>query len=139
MRILGIDFGLARVGLALSDPDGIMAFPLATITRTTRQALFADLLAVIVREGAELIVVGRPAPAPGQVSQTARQAENFAASLKRRVDLPVILVDETLSSQAAMDDLIEAGVKTKRRQQVVDQQAAVRIVETYLLTREHHP
>lgn len=136
MRILAIDFGLKRVGLAISDPAGTMAFPLATITRTTRQALFQEITAVLAREGVELIVVGRPSPAPGRVSQTAVQAENFAQSLLRRTSLPVVLVDETLSSEAAMDDLIAAGVKPGKRKQILDQQAAARILETYLQAPE---
>lgn len=133
MRILGIDFGLARVGLALTDPMGAMAFPYRTITRSTREALFADLAQVLDSEKVEAIVVGLPLNLDGSDSMTTRQARNFAQSLGRRTDLPIHLMDERLSSAAAEEELIEAGL-TKRRQRkaVLDQQAAVRILESWL-------
>ncbi|MBI4805614.1 MAG: Holliday junction resolvase RuvX [Desulfovibrio sp.] len=135
MRVLGIDFGLKRVGLALSDPGGSMAFPLKTVERTEkggRDALFAELLEVVKNEGVEIVVVGWPAPAEGRDSLTARQAANFAASLARRVDVPVKLMDETLSSEEALDALRACGVKASRRKAALDQQAAVLILKSYL-------
>lgn len=135
MKTLGVDFGLKRVGLALSDPAGSMAFPCKTVERTEkggRDALFAELVAIARSEAVELIVVGWPAPAEGRDSLTARQAANFAASLARRVDVPVRLMDETLSSEEALSDLREAGVKQSRRKSLLDQQAAVRILQSYL-------
>lgn len=136
MKVLAVDFGLRRVGLAVSDPGGSMAFPLRTVERTEkggRAALFAELLDVIRGEGAQEVVVGFPAPAEGQDSLTARQAANFAESLARRVAVPVKLVDETLSSEEAMSELREAGRSGRERlKQALDQQAAVLILRTYL-------
>jgi putative Holliday junction resolvase len=133
VRTLGIDFGLKRVGLALSDPRGTLAFPYRTITRTTRDALFAELLAVIAAEGVQAVVVGLPLTLDGQDSMTTRQARNFAASLARRTPLPVALADERLSSAAADDDLDAAGLRDRdRRKAARDQQAAVRILQTHL-------
>jgi len=65
---------------------------------------------------------------------TARQATNFAASVARRVSVPVLLMDETLSSSEALDDLRAAGVKQTKRKAILDQQAAVRILQSYLAT-----
>jgi len=132
MRTLGVDFGLKRVGLAMTDPDGSMAFPLETIQREGRDELFARIVAVVEREFVENIVVGWPAPAEGRDSLTARQTVNFARSLARRVAVPVLLMDETLSSESAMDDLRAAGVKPSKRKAVLDQRAAVLILESYL-------
>lgn len=132
MRILAVDYGLARVGLAMSDPGGRMAFPLATLPRTTRDKLFADLLAVIEKEGVERIVVGLPLTLQGGDSESTRRARNFAASLARRTPLPVVLEDERLSTEAALEDLRQAGVRGKRKRAAVDQQAAVRILEAHL-------
>lgn len=132
MRILAVDYGLARVGLAMSDPGGRMAFPLATLPRTTRDKLFADLLAVIEKEGVERIVVGLPLTLQGEDSESTRRARNFAASLARRTPLPVVLEDERLSTEAALEDLRQAGVRGKRKRAAVDQQAAVRILEAHL-------
>jgi len=135
VRTLGIDFGLARVGLAVSDPGASLAFALTTVTRTEkggRDALFAELVAIVEGEGVEAVVVGWPAPAKGRDSLTARQAVNFAASLARRVSVPVFIMDETLSSEEALDDLRAAKVKPSKRKAVLDQQAAVRILQSYL-------
>ena len=135
MKVLGVDFGLKRVGLALCDPGGSMAFPFKTVERTEkggRDALFAEIKDIVALEGVEAVVVGWPAPAEGRDSLTARQAANFAASLARRVSVPVALMDETLSSEEALDDLRAAGVKKSRRKAVLDQQAAVRILQSYL-------
>jgi len=135
MKTLGIDFGLKRVGLAMSDPAGSMAFPYRTVERTEkggRDALFAELASIVHSESVEAVVVGWPAPAEGRDSLTARQASNFAASLARRVPVPVKLMDETLSSEEALEDLREAGVRKSRRKAVLDQQAAVLILRSYL-------
>lgn len=137
MRILGIDFGLKRVGLALTDPMETMAYPHKTVVRTTRDALFAELLAVIEAEAVEAIVVGLPLNLDGSDSMTTRQARNFAQSLGRRTELALHLVDERLSSIAAEEQLIEAGLKSRsKRKGVLDQQAAVRILETWLTLRK---
>jgi len=133
MRVLGIDFGLKRVGLALTDPMGAMAFPFRTVERTTRDALFEELARVLDSEKVEAIVVGLPLNLDGSDSMTTRQARNFAQSLSRRTDLPIHLMDERLSSAAAEEELIEAGLtKRAKRKKVLDQQAAVRILESWL-------
>lgn len=137
MRILAIDFGLKRVGLAMTDGLGTMAFPFRTIVRTTRDALFHELMGVIESEGVDEIVVGLPLLLDGDDSLTTRQARNFAQSLGRRTDIPIHLVDERLSSAAAEEELLEAGLtKGKKRKAVLDQQAAVRILETHLAAKE---
>ncbi|QLA17107.1 Holliday junction resolvase RuvX [Desulfolutivibrio sulfoxidireducens] len=142
MKILGIDFGLARVGLAVTDPDGRVAFPVKTITRTTRKALFDELAAVITAQGVERIVVGLPRPldgVPGREAETVRQIHNFVQSLARRTPVPIELVDETLSSAQAAEDLRAAGLSGKRLREALDAQAAVRIVNTFVSGREGEP
>lgn len=141
MKILGIDFGLARVGLAVTDPEGRLAFPLRVIVRTTRAALFSDILAAVAAEGIGRIVVGRPEPmdgVPGREAETVRQIENFAQSLARRTDVPIDFEDETLSSALAAGDLREAGLSGRRLREALDAQAAVRILNSYL-TRPKRP
>jgi len=133
MRILGIDYGTKRVGLAVTDPAETLALPYATLEKTTRDKLFSELFAIIEKEGVEKIVLGLPLTLDGGESLTTRQVKNFAKRLERRFDGPVVLVDERLSSHAAKADLDAAGVKKKRQKAVLDQQAAVRILETYLV------
>lgn len=132
VRILAVDFGLARVGLALCDQGGRLAFPLATLARTTRERLFADILDIVRREGVERIVVGLPLRLDGGETESTRRARNFAASLARRSALPVVLEDERLSTVAALEDLREAGVRGKMQRAAADAQAAVRILDAHL-------
>lgn len=132
MRVLGVDFGLKRVGLAVSDRAGILASPLRTIERGTRDELFAELTALIEREAVEAVVVGLPLGLDGQETLTTRQARNFAESLKRRITLPVHLVDERLTSAAAEEELKEAGLCGRKRKQALDSQAAVHILRAWL-------
>jgi len=132
MRVLGIDYGQVRVGLALTDPEGRMAFPRAAIARTTRDALFAALVAFIEAEGVEAVVVGLPLTLAGEDSLTTRQARNFAQSLARRTSAPVHLMDERLSSVAAEAQLKEAGLCSRKRKTHLDSQAAVQILESWI-------
>ena len=132
MKVLGIDYGLKRVGLAVSDPGGVMAFPLVTLVRKGREELFAELCRIVAAEGVELVVLGLPLGMDGSDTLTTRQVRNFAQSLARRLAVPIELVDERLSSVAAMDDLKRAGLARSRQGAALDQQAAVRILETFL-------
>ncbi len=132
MKHLGIDFGLKRVGLAVSDPDETMAFPLGVLTRTTREKLFADLREILEREGVERIVIGMPRAPDGGDCLTARQVENFAASLAKATDAPIVFADETLTSAVAEIELRQAGLKGKKLKKALDAQAAVHILNGFL-------
>jgi putative Holliday junction resolvase len=137
MRTLGIDFGLKRVGLAVTDPDGMMAFPRPALERTTKDRLFADLLALIEADRIERIVVGLPLALDGSDTETTRQARNFAERLGRRTPLPIEFMDERLTSAEAEGLLKEAGLCGKKRKTRLDSQAAVIILEAWLATNRH--
>jgi putative Holliday junction resolvase len=130
MKLLGIDYGQKRIGLALA--QGGMAFPLRTVVKTTRDRLFADLLAVIEAEGVEAVVLGLPLDMEGKETLTTRQVLNFRDSLARRTALPIHLVNEALTSFDARERLRQAGVPARRQAEMLDQMAAVCILETYL-------
>ncbi|GHU93505.1 putative pre-16S rRNA nuclease [Deltaproteobacteria bacterium] len=135
MKYVGVDYGLARTGLAVSDPEGRLAFPLATLRLQdflNRKALLAELAARVAHEGAGTVVVGLPVHEDGRESLITRQVRNVTERLKRRVYLPFFFMAETLSSVEALDDLREAGIVSKRRRDVIDQQAAVRILASFL-------
>lgn len=132
MRALGIDFGLKRVGLAVSDPTGTLVSPLRTLDRTTRQALFDELLKIIQDESVEAVVVGLPLALSGEDTLTTRQARNFAESLGRRTELPVHLMDERLTSAQAEEELNAAGLRGKKRKAALDSQAAAVILRSWL-------
>jgi putative Holliday junction resolvase len=135
MRYLGIDFGLKRVGLALTDPAGTMAFPYRTLVRTTRKQFFEDLLQVIEDEKVQGVVLGLPLDLEGRETETTRQVLNFRNSLARRITLPVFLVNEALSSFEAEQALSRSGMKKKKQKPVLDQVAAVIILESFLASR----
>ena len=130
MKILGIDYGQKRIGLAMA--QGSMAFPFRTLEKTTRDRLFSDLLAVIESEGVETIVLGLPLDMNGEETLTTRQVLNFRDSLARRTEVPIQLVNEALTSFDARERLREAGVPERRHMEMLDQMAAVCILETYL-------
>ncbi|MDR3640730.1 MAG: Holliday junction resolvase RuvX [Humidesulfovibrio sp.] len=132
MRVLGIDYGQVRIGLAMTDPEGRMAFARPALKRTTRDALFAALAALVEAEGVEAVVVGLPLTLDGEDSLTTRQARNFAESLARRITAPVHLMDERLSSAAAQAQLKEAGLCSRKMKSRLDSQAAVQILETWI-------
>lgn len=132
-RILGIDFGLKRVGLAMTDPGGVLASPYATLERTTREQCFADIKRIIETEGVRRVVVGLPLGLDGRETETTRQAKNFADSLARRVSVPVELFDERLTSAQAEAELTEAGLTCpKKKKQALDSQAATIILRSWM-------
>lgn len=135
MRYAGIDYGLARTGLAVSDPEGRVAFPLATFRLADyagRSALLDALAERIRTEGAEAVVMGLPLLLDGGESLTTRQVRNVTERLKRRLELPVYYMPELLSSEEAAQDLREAGLSREKARAVLDRQAAARILASFL-------
>lgn len=130
MKILGIDYGQKRVGLAMA--QGAVAFPFRTLEKTTRDRLFSDLLTIIESEKVEAIVLGLPLDMNDEETLTTRQTLNFRDSLARRTSLPIHLVNEALTSFDARERLREAGVPQHRHKEMIDQMAAVCILETFL-------
>lgn len=125
---LGIDPGDARIGVASSDPDGILATPVETVARGEGDL---DRLAAIAEElGAVLVYVGLPRSLNGGEGPAAGKVRAFAADLAARVaPLPVHLVDERMSTVTAEAVLRDRGKKGKKRRAVVDQAAAVVILQ----------
>ncbi|HEV2888746.1 MAG TPA: Holliday junction resolvase RuvX [Frankiaceae bacterium] len=124
-----MDVGSVRVGVAASDPDGILATPVATLPRA--EALDGLVALVAEREAVE-VVVGHPRHLSGAAGASARDAEAFAESLRERLDVPVTLVDERLTTVTATRTLAERGVRGRAQRAVVDQAAAVAILQSAL-------
>lgn len=131
-RVLAIDYGQARVGLAVTDPGGKVVFPLRGVAWETRDALFRELLDVINSQGISRIVVGYPARAGGDESLSGRQIRKFVERLRRRTEIPIAFADEAHSTEEAADRLREAGLSGKELLARVDAQAAAVILERYL-------
>ncbi len=130
MKYLAIDFGIKRIGFAISSPDEKHSFPLCTYERTTRNAMFDFILELIEKEQVNSIVIGLPLGLDGQETQTTAQVKNFTASMKRRTSLPIYLINEALSSFEA-EELI-AHVKYDQRKKILDQAAASLILSSFL-------
>lgn len=132
MKYMALDYGIKRVGVAVTDSGGSMVFPRCTLHRTTRDVFFAELVQLIAREQPYAVVVGLPLHLDGTEGLTTRQVRNFVGSLKRRTGVPLYWMEEALSSHEAERDLRDAGLDGKAVAKVVDQQAAVRILESFL-------
>ncbi len=135
MKLVGIDYGLERTGTAATDPDGILAYPLQTFELAregNRKNLLASLAELVASEGAERVIIGLPLMPDGSESMTTRQVRNFAARLQHRVSCPCFFMNELLSSEEALADLRKTKMTRQKIKAVLDQQAAVRILESYL-------
>jgi len=139
VRALGIDFGLKRMGLAVSDPAGTMAFPRETLVRTDNAALFARLQALITAEKIEVLVVGLPLSMDGEETTTSGQARKFGRKLAAATGLPLHFVDERLTSAEAAERLKEAGTRRGQVKGALDAVAATIILEAYLAGQKGQP
>jgi putative Holliday junction resolvase len=141
VRALGVDYGLKRIGLAISDASGTLARPLDTIDRARlahdRAAVAAllDRLARLEDEPITVIVVGWPRRLDGSPNDQTPRVEAFAAELRRQTLVPVVLQDERLSSREAESRLATREKDWRRRKAQLDAAAAAVILQDYLDTR----
>ncbi|HEV2779650.1 MAG TPA: Holliday junction resolvase RuvX [Actinophytocola sp.] len=136
-RRLAVDVGSVRVGVALSDPAPVLASPLVTLSRDERSGGDLDRLAQLVAEYEVVeVVVGLPRTLSARHGPAAETAVAYASALRTRVDpVPVRLADERLTTVSASRMLSERGVRGKRQRAVVDQAAAVEILQAWLDAR----
>ena len=133
MRVLGIDPGQRRIGLALSDEDHRLALPRETVTRGKSDADAAKaVLAAVVDEEIERIIVGLPLRLDGTEGAAARSARRFGAALEALVEVPITFWDERLTTAFAERSLQSIGVRGSARRKVVDQSAAALLLQSYL-------
>jgi putative holliday junction resolvase len=132
-RRLGVDVGSVRVGVAISDPDGLLATPLVTLRRDAQDRTDLARLVELTGEYSVVeIVVGLPTTLAGRSGPAADAAQAYASELRVLVDVPVTMVDERLSTVSAERTLAARGVRRRRRRAVVDQAAAVVILQGHL-------
>ncbi len=135
MRIMGLDFGTKTVGVAISDPLMVTAQPVETITRKSANKLrqtLARIEELIVENCVELIVLGYPKNMNNTVGERAQACEAFKEDLERRTALPVILWDERMTTVESERILMAGGVRRENRKAVIDQMAAVLILQSYM-------
>lgn len=138
----GVDVGSVRVGVARSDPRGVLAVPVATLRRDQRLGTDLDELTVLVSEhDAVGVVIGLPQTLAGRDGPAVRDAREYGRAVAARIaPRPVVYVDERLSTVVAQRNLTSSGVRGRAKRAVVDQAAAVEILQSYLDgSTQHHP
>lgn len=135
MRILAVDFGLARIGLAISDETELLAQGLRVLKRVSDQKAADEIAGLAKDRDVGLIVVGLPKLMSGELGESAEHCLRFADRLRSAIDLPVEMFDERLTTVQAERMLISADVRRSKRRQVVDAVAATVLLQNYLDAR----
>lgn len=132
MRIMSLDLGEKRIGVALSDPEGLIAQTLTVIHHVSRNKDIQIISGLLAEHEVEKIVVGLPRRLDGTLGPEAKKAEEMARELERRLHVPTILWDERLTTVAAQKAMIEAGVRREKRREKIDAVAAALLLQNYL-------
>lgn len=136
MRIIGLDLGKKRIGVAISDELGITAQALTTIARGSFADDCSTLKELVQSNGVEEIVVGLPLHMSGQLGQSGEECMAYGKKLEKRLGINVVFWDERLSTVAAEKSLLEGDIRRNRRRRVIDQIAACWILGGYLSLRQ---
>jgi putative holliday junction resolvase len=123
VKVMALDFGNARTGVAVSDPTGVIARPLCVVERAASEDGLAELVRLVADEHPEQVVVGHPLTLRGERGQQARITEQFASSLRERLEVPVILFDERFTTDLAQQTPSETAE---------DARAAAHLLSSYL-------
>lgn len=139
MKILAVDYGDARTGLAISDASELLATPLPQIEEKSMNTAAAAILEAARAQKAEMIVVGLPRNMDGTEGSRAQKTRKMAAILERDGQLPVRFCDERRTTVTAAAQLSEVGTFGKKRKEILDSVSAAVILESFLAWRKHHP
>ena len=134
-RILALDYGEKRIGLAISDPLGVTAQGLGTIEYKNLKEAIAEIKNVIARYSVEELVLGLPLNLKGEIGSIAREVQKFADQLKSETGIPVSFWDERLTSVEAERALIQMGKSPSLNKKQIDEIAAILILQGYLQTQ----
>ncbi|MGB9792017.1 MAG: Holliday junction resolvase RuvX [Thermacetogeniaceae bacterium] len=135
MRILGLDIGKKRIGVAVSDELGITAQGLMTIERGKNEDVIVTLLSLVEKYNIREIVIGLPRHMDGRLGEEGEDIVSLGKEIQERIGVPVVFWDERLSTVAAERALLEADVSRRRRKKVIDKIAAAWILSGYLERR----
>ena len=136
MRILAVDYGESRTGIAVCDPTEFLASPVGIITEKGATKTIRRILELCEELGAEMIVVGHPPNMNDSVGEMAQKCEYIASRLREESGLEVVLWDERATTIDAQEILDENGVYRKKRKKVLDAVAAVLILESFMRSRK---
>ena len=131
-RIMGVDYGMRRVGIAVSDSMGVVATPTCTLEVTSMDDAVVQTAELAKEKDIKRFVVGKPLHMNGDMSELAEAAEKFSGKLRTLTGMTVDSWDERLSSKEAERVLIQADTSRKRRKEVIDKMAAQILLQSYL-------
>lgn len=134
-RILGIDYGSKRVGLAITDAGQIIASPFKTVTSHNLELQISELSRIVEEEDVCQIVIGLPIGLKGNYTTQTKKTEQFADVIRKKIGLPVTFYDERLTSVQAKRILISEGKKPSREKDLVDKTAAAIMLQAFLDSR----
>jgi putative Holliday junction resolvase len=137
VRILAVDLGGARTGLAVSDENEVLASPAGVVAERNRERLARAVAAEARRRGAGMIVVGLPRNMDGSEGESAKGARAFAGLLRAQVSLPIVMQDERGTTVTAHNYLNDTNTRGRKRKAVIDAVAATIILQDYLSSRRH--
>lgn len=132
MRILAVDPGSKRIGLAVSDPTGTIARPLMVVAHTSRPADAAVVATQAAEQGAGLILVGQSFDEQGNLTSSGRQAARFAEALRQQTSTPIVFWDEAFTTREARASRIAMHVSRRKRAGHLDAVAATLLLQSYL-------
>ena len=135
MKIMAVDLGAVRTGIAISDETESLASPVGTVTQRDRERLLQEVAAIAEQQHAALVVVGLPRNMDGSKGESACNAERFAQALKELTGLPMVMRDERLTTMSAIGFLDETNVRGKKRKNIIDTVSATIILQDYLDSR----
>ena len=133
-RLLAIDYGEKRLGLAISDPNQIISKPLKTIILSDSQYIYNELEKIISDYEIQKLIIGLPLGMDGKKTQQTSKVEAFKENLQNKISIPVLLFDERISSVSAKKSLISQGIKTGHNKSKIDQTAAAIFLQHFLDT-----
>jgi putative pre-16S rRNA nuclease len=134
-RIMALDVGGRRIGVALSDPTRVLASPLTTLRAEPRARAIAEIAALVVQHDVTALVVGLPLTLSGEIGPQAQLIQTFAEELRAALDVPIHMFDERLTSVAAERLMQDLGIKPERRRARIDEVAASIILQDFLETQ----
>jgi putative Holliday junction resolvase len=134
---MALDYGSRRIGLAISDAEGIFAFPAGALASNGRARDLEELRRLAAERGVQRIVVGLPIHMSGRTSEIAQAAEEFANEVAKVTGLPVEMLDERWTTREAERSLAESKSGRRKRREAVDSAAATLLLQTWLARASH--
>lgn len=138
MKILAIDLGEKRTGIAICDKNETISYPLEIIIETDKNKLIEKIFQIVNENKADLILVGFAKNMDGSIGEKAKNCEKFAKDLKEKTKLPVALWDERQTTKLASRFLIESNTKKRKKKKVIDGVAATIILDSFIQFRKNN-